>query len=253
MARKQHHEEHADESWLIPYADILTLLLALFIVLFASSTVDAEKYQALREGMSSAFNVTLPEDSQGGIIPLPFLTPGPEEEEPTPEDTSGPGEPDPELKGLFDALVSYVAANEELADNLGLSLSDDGVLITLSSDVWFASGSDELTPEMSYFAGKLCDLLLENQRDGPHMNVVITGHTDTDKVRPGGPFQSNWDLSVARAYSFMKVMIANEGFDPTYFSMRGYGEYRPIAPNDTPENKQRNRRVEVLVSLDKDV
>ena len=256
MARKKQHEEHIDETWLIPYSDLLTLLLALFVVLFAISNVDAAKFEAVKDSMSSAFlqgEGALP-DNGNSVLPFPRPTVGPEGEDvtPTPVESSGPGEPDPELQGLFDSLQNYVSANDDLSGNLLLELSEDGVLITLSSEVWFVSGSDELSDKMRDYAEKLAVLLLENQKGKPNLNIVITGHTDTDKVRPGGPFESNWDLSFARAYRFLTVMLSHEEFDPRYFSARGYGEYDPIAPNDTPENKQRNRRVEVLVSLSKD-
>ena len=253
MSKKKQHEEHIDETWLIPYSDLLTLLLALFVVLFAASNVDAAKFQNIAQGMYSAFNGggAMPDIGDGLTPQLPnFPYPKePDEQSPTPTG-SGPGEPDPELQGLYDTLVDYVAANEDLSGNMGLSLSDDGVLITLSSDVWFASGSAALTPKMHSFAEMLANLLVENQKDSRDLNVVITGHTDNDPIT-GGAFQSNWDLSLARAYNFLKIMVENENFDPRSFSARGYGEFAPIAPNDTPENKQRNRRVEVLVSLNR--
>jgi len=256
MARKKHHEEHADESWLIPYADLMTLLLALFIVLFASSSVDAEKYQAIREAFAIEFTGSAGalSDIGSGFLPgIPSPGDNSEDETPSPSPSPSPpsedgiGEPDPELMGLFEALANYVSAND-LGNNMALSLSNDGVLITLSSDVWFDSGSAALTPQMQSFAATLSELLVEKQQSRGTLNIIITGHTDNRPISTAA-FRSNWHLSVSRAVNFMENMLRNPGFDPRFFSARGYGEYDPIATNDTDQGRQRNRRVEVLVSL----
>ena len=78
--------------------------------------------------------------------------------------------------------------------------------------------------------------------------VLISGHTDTDPINTA-QFPSNWELSSVRAMTFMKYLLEiNSNLNPARFSAIGYGEYRPIAPNDTPENKQKNRRVEILIA-----
>ncbi|MDR3208022.1 MAG: OmpA family protein [Oscillospiraceae bacterium] len=251
MAHKKRHEEHADESWLLPYSDLMTLLLALFIVLFAASNVDAAKFQAIKEAFATEFSggSKLP-DGGAGILPDDVFPADPGEDldnpSPTPSDPSGPGQPDPDLVNLYNALTGYISAND-MADNMALILSSDGVLITLSSDVWFASGSADLTADMRGFAATLADLLVENQKEHP-INIIITGHTD-DRPIHTATFRSNWHLSVARAVNFMEIMLQNENFDPRIFSARGYGEYEPLDTSGTPEGLQRNRRVEVLVSL----
>ncbi len=254
--RRQHHEEHVDESWLIPYGDLMTLLLALFIVLFASGNVDATKYQAIMQSFYSEFNGgMLPQNGGANLIPdggilLP-ADPDDDDPSPTPSPSPSPGTgvglPDPQLQALFNSLTGYVAAND-LSGNMKLSLSAEGVLITLSSDVWFASGSAALTPSMREFAATLSNLLIQNQHKEQPLNIIITGHTDNRPIATVA-FRSNWHLSVARAVNFMEVMLNNPGFDPRHFSARGYGEYEPIDTNSTDIGRQRNRRVEVLVTL----
>ncbi|MDR1062215.1 MAG: OmpA family protein [Clostridiales bacterium] len=269
MGRKKRHEGHADESWLLPYSDLMTLLLALFIVLFAASKVDEAKFQAIREAFATQFagGTKLPEGGDGLLpeVVLPILPDDQEEAEPAPsepdepeeseesedpeqpdQEQSEPEQPNPDLAELFDSLTGYIATND-LSDNMALKLSSEEVLVTLSSDVWFASGSAELTPEMRVFAVTLADLLAQSQKTHP-INIIITGHTDDRPIHTAA-FPSNWHLSVARAVNFMEIMLENSTFDPRIFSARGYGEYEPIDTSGTPEGLQHNRRVEVLLSL----
>ena len=242
MARNKRHEEHIDETWLIPYSDLLTLLLALFIVLFAISNVDASKYQAIKEAFNAEFgsgstrddgDIILPGDKEYSIESM---------DQQIEKDFA-----DPEMQGLFDSLEAYVASNG-LKEHMELSMSDDGVLITLSSDVWFASGIADLSQTMHEYAVSIAELLAENQKDKKPLNIIITGHTDNRPINTAS-FRSNWHLSVARAVNFMEIILENPSFDPRHFSARGYGEYEPIADNGTDEGRQSNRRVEVLVTL----
>jgi len=257
MARKKHHEEHIDETWLIPYSDLLTLLLALFVVLFAVSSVDTAKFEELRQSFSSSFGGgTILTNNGVNVIPgpgtvLPSPGKGDEKNSPPPSETNGPGEDDPGLEELFNDLTTYVAAHEELSNNLGLKLTSDGVLITLSSDVWFETASAVVSPKMRSFAVTLSEILLDNQQGKPPLTIVITGHTD-DRPINTVQYPNNWYVSVERAVNFMSVMLGNPNFDPGHFSARGYGEHSPIDTNETEQGRQRNRRVEVLVSLSKE-
>src|SRR5690606_41722239 len=88
---------------------------------------------------------------------------------------------------------------------------------------------------------------LPTRRSSDLRNIVITGHTDNVPINTA-EFDSNWDLSVMRAVNFMKeIVMGNEGLDSKYFSVKGFGEFQPIATNDTEEGRAKNRRVEVLV------
>ena len=111
--------------------------------------------------------------------------------------------------------------------------------------------------EKALFPSGSADLVAESQRIGPIVagllasvpeRVLISGHTDTDPIS-NARFPSNWELSSARAMTFMKYLLSiNANLNPARFSAIGYGEYRPIAPNDTAEGKQTNRRVEILIA-----
>lgn len=233
---KKKHDEHIDESWLVPYADILTLLLALFIVLFASSTVDQRKL----EQMSAVFN----EVFDGGVgfmdNPAPVEPINPSEE--VKEAIEKYAQDQEQLKETQEKVEELIAINE-LENQFETKMTDEGLLITIRDSVLFQTGSAEINTEYLSVAKELSQILSFN----PERNVIITGHTDNIPIY-SGEFASNWELSVIRAVNFLKIIIdSNDSLDSKYFSVRGFGEYSPIVPNDTEENRAKNRRVEVLV------
>ena len=231
------HEEHIDESWLVPYADILTLLLALFIVLFASSSVDQEKL----DQMSAVFNdiVTL----GTGVMDNPAVVHT--QNGSTSQLQTGASkymEDQDRLKESQNRVEEFIAINE-LEKQFETKMTDEGLLITIRDSVLFDMGRAELKAEYATIADELSQLLMFD----PPRNIVITGHTDNVPINTN-EFDSNWDLSVMRAVNFMKEVVSgNEELDSKYFSVKGYGEYSPIASNDTEEGREKNRRVEVLV------
>jgi chemotaxis protein MotB len=235
--RHKKHEEHVDESWLVPYADILTLLLALFIVLFASSSVDQSKL----EQMSAVFNEIF--ISGTGVMDNPSAIISPDGSNSNIQTGASKYLEDQErLKESQNRVDEFIAVNE-LEKQFETKLTDDGLLITIRDSVLFDTGKADVKAEYSTIADELSKLLVFD----PPRNIVITGHTDNVPIQTN-EFDSNWDLSVMRAVNFMKEVVAgNEALDSKYFSVKGYGEFSPIAANDTDEGRAKNRRVEVLV------
>ncbi|MEK4627146.1 MAG: flagellar motor protein MotB [Solibacillus sp.] len=235
--RHKKHEEHVDESWLVPYADILTLLLALFIVLFASSSVDQQKL----EEMSAVFNEVF--SGGTGVMDNPAIIQTPDST--TTEIQKGASqyiEDQERLKETQDRVDEFIAVNE-LEKQFETQMTEEGLLITIRDSVLFDMGKADVKSEYESIADELSQLLMFN----PPRNIVITGHTDNVPISTN-EFDSNWDLSVMRAVNFMKEVVAgNEELDSKYFSVKGYGEFHPIATNDTEEGRAKNRRVEVLV------
>ena len=246
LKRKKKHEEHVDEAWLLPYADILTLLLALFIVLFAASEVDSKKFQAI----SSSFNSEL----QGGTgildqeAPVESLDPSTTAK--LNEDLPS-GESEEEILAAKDQqeLEDFQTNIEAYIDEKGLSprlqteMTVKGLMITIKEGVLFESGSADIIGGSQTIADEISNLLVS---DPPRM-IFIEGHTDNI---PAGTkeYPTNWELSSARAINFMKILLENDKLDPEKFSATGYSEYHPIATNDTLEGRTENRRVEVLIS-----
>ncbi|WP_156889877.1 flagellar motor protein MotB [Planococcus lenghuensis] len=262
MKRKKKHDEHVDESWLIPYADILTLLLALFIVLYAASEVNSQKFKEI----SNSFNNEL----QGGTGVLEYQTPVEpmEPEEPTTEsaDSMELAEPDAveaedsELTGDstgavmsaeedFEALAEQQKKIESYIEEKGLSarleteLTAKGLILKIKDGILYSPGNATVTADAVTLVEEISELLITN----PARDIFIEGHTDNVPTN-SAEFPSNWELSAARAINFMKILLKNDELEPQKFSATGYGEYRPIAPNDTVKGRANNRRVEVLIS-----
>ena len=233
--RHKKHEEHIDESWLIPYADILTLLLAVFVILFASSTVDQEKLNKMSQVFSAIF------ESGSGV--MDYAAPVESSDAQSDDLKKSSYEIDQEQLAEAQGRVEELIAVNELENQLETQMTSEGLLITIRDSVLFASGSANINAEYAGVARELSEILAFN----PARNVVITGHTDNVPMNTA-EFESNWELSVLRAVNFLKIIVdSNSSLDSKYFSVKGFGEFSPIASNDTAEGRAKNRRVEVLV------
>ncbi|MCY9004272.1 flagellar motor protein MotB [Peribacillus frigoritolerans] len=238
--KKQRHEEHIDESWLVPYADILTLLLALFIVLFASSSVDAVRFQQLSNVFNQVFT------SGTGFMDFPSDSPS---NEPTsPEQRTGAEDLEKlgkneqeELTEVQERVNAYIEKND-LTEKLGTNLTDEGMLISIRENVLFESGVAEVRSENRKMAKEISGLLV---MDLPR-NIIVSGHTDNIPIK-NSKYESNWDLSVMRSVNFMKLLLENKDLDPEMFSAKGHGEFKPVASNETKKGRAKNRRVEILI------
>lgn len=238
--KKKHedHEEHIDESWLIPYADLLTLLLALFIVLFASSSVDATKFKQISDSFNTIFN------GGTGVMNYPTETIPEENTKGSSKEKDKKGNGETTKKDLQEvkAKVDQYIQKSNLQGSLKTQLTDEGLLITITNDVLFDSGSAIVRTSERSIATQIAKLLNSN----PPLSIIISGHTDNIPIN-NDLFQDNWDLSVTRAVNFMKIMLENKNLKPQSFSAKGYGEYKPIASNNTHKGRAKNRRVEILV------
>jgi len=116
------------------------------------------------------------------------------------------------------------------------------LLITIRDNALFNSAEATVNREGRELAVSIADMLVNY----PNYNVIISGHTDNSPIS-NAKFRSNWDLSVMRAVRFMDIMLLNEKLDPKLFSAVGYGEYHPVASNDTVDGKAKNRRVELAI------
>ncbi|WP_341280418.1 flagellar motor protein MotB [Paenibacillus sp. FSL H8-0537] len=255
--RHEEHEEHVDESWLIPYADLLTLLLALFIVLYSMNSVDVKKFQE----MSNAFNIAFTGGT--GLLTDPAaITTGDQREtqKPSPSDsTQKPAAGDEEkddaqkrreelikqeqedLEKLKKQIDDYIKKNG-LTSDLETKLNQSQLMITISDEALFASGSSEVKEDSRELATSIATMLQQY----PDYEIIVSGHTDNKPINTY-LFRSNWDLSTSRAVRFMDILLENKQLSPTRFTASGYGENRPLASNDTEEGRAKNRRVEVSI------
>lgn len=252
--RRKKSEDHMNESWLLPYADMLTLLLALFVVLYAMSEVDVQKFQRLAyifqsEFMSGAGVIDdgvsiVPEETPVDLIE--DLDKEDKEEKEDSQVTESAQEYE-KLLSIQERIEDYIALNS-LTDTLGTKLTGEGLLITVRTDVTFDSGSAQVKSEGIEIAKQIAQLL---ETDPPH-EVVINGHAD-DRPINNEEFASNWELSTMRAIQFLYLLLDYTDIDPKWFSARGYGEHQPMVPNTSAENRSINRRVEVLILPNHDI
>lgn len=243
MGRNRHkqHEEHIDETWLIPYADLLTLLLALFIVLFAASQVDAKKLGEMRQTFSAIFGGNVGVMAQNAAISSP-VPDGNNPQLPA-QDLSKALDANSEhanLKQLQKELDNYIQKNN-LNGRLSTTMTEDGLMVTIGEVALFPSGSADLLPEARSIAAEIAAMLVPFPQ-----KITVAGHTDNFPINTR-EFPSNWDLSTKRSLNFMKLLLENKQLKPEQFNATGYGEFRPVAPNTDAEGRQQNRRVEVFI------
>ncbi len=242
---KKHQEEEGKENserWLLTYSDMITLLLALFIMLYTMSSIDAKKYNELSGQLNTQLN-----PSKAAA-----------------QETTA-GETVKGLSGSFTILGSSASAQlaqnalkpvqvkvtdlqQELADliqdnNLNAYASvheeERGIVISMVEGMLFDSGSATINGEANAILNELVQVA--NSVDN---YIRIEGSTDNVPIHTA-QFPTNWELAAARAINVAKVLVA-QGVDPSRVSAVSYGEYRPIAPNDTEENKRLNRRVDIV-------
>lgn len=232
MARKKNRDTGGGASWMETYSDMVTLLLTFFIMLYAMSTIDAQKYAAIVASFSKEMN------------PEVYYEQGP------PSDTTGTSElPEPietekpdNLDELYTLLKQYVDEND-LNDQVELSRSEEYVFIRFSDSVTFRGYSDILEKK-----GKdMLDILANGLStvDNYIEEVIIAGHTaavEYDKT------DIDRSLSTDRANVVLKYLEDKDVINPAKYLAIGYGLYSPIADNNTPEGRAKNRRVEIYIS-----
>jgi len=124
-----------------------------------------------------------------------------------------------------------------------LEMTERGLVITFVSEIFFDSGKDNVKQTGKATLGKVAEVL---NRDVPNSNVAVEGHTDNDPIKYSG-WRSNWELSSARALAVLHYLIGEGKVKPRRLSANGYGEFHPVASNNTAQNKQKNRRVEIVI------
>jgi len=151
-------------------------------------------------------------------------------------------------KELSDLEQAKRELEESLKKEIGeykakLQMTERGLVITFVSEIFFDSGKDKVKEDGKITLGKVAEVL---NRDVPNSNIAVEGHTDNDPIKYSG-WKSNWELSSARALAVLHYLIGEGQIKPQRLSANGYGEFHPVAPNDLVQNKQKNRRVEIVI------
>jgi chemotaxis protein MotB len=263
MARKKRQEEHVNhEAWAIPYGDLITLLLAFFVVMYAISSVNEGKYRVLSESLMAAFrgkpkttrpiqigdNQPTGEADEGSRNTPPIGITDPRTLVlPRPEGLPNEGSDAISQARAIEAGLQRMA--DEVREALG-GLIQSGSVRVRESDFWLEVEveTDILFPvgvaELSETAGRKLARLAEVLQPFPNL-IRVEGHTDNVPISTRR-FPSNWELSAARAASVVRL-FQQGGVAPERLGAIGMGEYHPVADNDTPEGRNRNRRVVVVI------
>jgi chemotaxis protein MotB len=248
-------EVESEERWLLTYADMITLLMALFMVLFSITSVNKAKLEVLSKTLQEAFSgKVLPGGTSirdSGADPKSDKPPSPEP--PIPAITAVVGEDlrnkdaqakakeQEDFKRLKQQIDSY-AKQKGLQNQVQTVIAQRGLVIRLLTDqVLFDSGQAELKAQATPVLGKVADILA---KEGRHQ-VMVEGHTDNVPIR-GSVFPTNWELSTARASRVVRFLIAG-GVAQMRLSAGGFAALHPIASNDTAAGRSRNRRVEIVL------
>jgi chemotaxis protein MotB len=231
------------ERWLVSYADFITLLMVLFVVFYSMGQTDVQKYKALAEQMREAFSVgggsakviDASINSSAGTVEdgtsKPIVVPGIPESPPKSEEVAG--------------KLTEMLSQTGLGNEVSVQTNIEGVLISLSEKLTFKPGTVELSPEALPIIETISGMVL------PITNQIrLVGHTD-DSTPIDPRFQTNWDLSFARA-KYIADILLNAGVAPKRIIVSGRGEYDPIFPNDSDEHRSLNGRVDIIIIYEVD-
>jgi len=216
-------------AYMTSYSDLMSLLLCFFVLLFALSSLDPGKFDLAASSFQQAFN--------GVLTSLPTV---PIHQEVIRPRLGGDAQ-NKRIAADAAARLREVAERENLQDAIKVQVTDSGIAVQLSDRVSFASGSDRLLPDFTV----ILEELVRMANDIPGREIRIEGHTDNVPIRTAR-FPSNWELSAARAVAVLRYLYTS-GVDPARLSAVGYGEFRPIASNETDAGRRENRRIVVYL------
>jgi chemotaxis protein MotB len=240
MSKRKRTSDHEDTNrWLLTYADLLTLLLGFFVIMYSMSRIDAKRFGKMAEGLQGVFHgKESTEEKTSGVLDLGagVLKLG------------GLKRLQQQVAGLAkytgDDRVSASGGDitaAQVPPEITTEIDERGLVIHVLESALFESGKAELKPR----AEKMLDQLYNQIKNLPN-HVRVEGHTDN---RPISTFRypSNWELSTARAAAVVRYLTEKHHFPTQRISALGYGEYRPLAPNDSPANMAKNRRVDIVI------
>ncbi len=226
-------EEEGLPPWVMTFGDMMSLLLTFFILLFSMSELEVEKFRLAAESIRSGFGATAsdfqPTDSMPGSTPID-----------TTVVISPPDATDQELDRITKELEQFVQEND-LEQKVVVERENHGVFLRIQDVALFPPGAARIEQSSAWIVDQLGELT--KTIEAP---VIVSGHTDSMPIG-GGLFESNWELSAARASGVARALV-KMGQDPYRVRVEAFGEYQPVTSNDTPEGRALNRRVELFYS-----
>lgn len=240
----QRREAGGGEEWMMTYMDTVTLLVTLFVLLLSFATIDKEKFEAVAHGLSlgkygagilmGSIGVSKKEAAPVAVAPAPVI---PAEEPEAP--------PEPEPRTDLAAEISRSIDEQGLAGMVEVTARADVIDLQLNERVLFEAGRAALTSQGASVVARVAPILTTRPYE-----VSVEGHTDNVPISTER-FPSNWELSGARAASVARALIGS-GVAPDRVRIVGFADTEPVAPNDTPQGRQQNRRVNLLLHVTED-
>jgi len=228
----QEEVEEGAPLWVVTFGDLMSLLMCFFVLLLSFSEMDRKKYRMVSGSMAQAFGIQREKpvfESPKGqkMIAREF------------DQAVMVKKIEEALKPIIDEIQNEY---EELKGAVELEIGEDKVTIRMMGETTFDTGKSELHPAFRPLLKKIGAVLSQTKGE-----IIIAGHTDNIPLS-GGLFGSNLGLSMARAGSVAEYLLRTTSIDPRRLSTMGFGEYRPLASNDTARGRRKNRRVEIVVS-----
>jgi chemotaxis protein MotB len=243
MRQRHSAEPENRDRWLVSYADFITLLFAFFVVLFASSYQDKKTIvqvsQAIHNGFQHMEAFSGAQKKGAVAYPNPSSNPSLSRDAESGKD-----------EALAASSLDVAQLKQQLEAAMGQELKDhevvmrvtaEGFVISLNELGFFDSGKAVLLPGAAEKIERIAKVLSLHR-----LELRVEGNSDDQPIHTP-EFRSNWELSTARAMAVMQLLVDDSGFDPRKISVLGYGQYRPIADNATPEGRRMNRRVDLVV------
>ena len=231
--RKKHEEEQENaERWLLTYCDLITLLLAFFVVMYSMSQVDAKKFGSMSIHLRSILT------GQMGVLKDAPAIAGKAE-------FGNIAEAQPIDLHLFGETITRAVKDKGLQKKIALAMDERGLVVHVMDSGFFELGKSNLTVEAQSMLDDLVPHLLRIPNP-----IRVEGHTDNAPIKTT-LYPSNWELSAARATSVVRYLVEKHDISPLRVSATGYGEFRPIAPNDSSANKAKNRRIDLVILSEK--
>lgn len=224
---KNNSEEEDGADWMTTYGDMMTLLLAFFVLLYSFSTLDANKFKMMIEGLQGKLGVLT-----GGktISSAPMIEGGLNSQR------SGTQQ----LSNLNTKVEEYIE-DQGLENEVETKITDKGLTVRFTGKVLFDLGEAMIKENAKEILNQMAKFIKTVPND-----VMVEGHTD-DLPISNSKYPSNWELSTARATNVIRYFIENDNIDPTRLSAAGYSKYKPIVPNEDWENRMKNRRVDIVI------
>lgn len=251
MALKKEPEKHVNhERWLVSYADFITLLFAVFVVLYAMGQSDKKKVEEVMQSIQASFGMATAGASAPKVNVIPSQTvtiiPSIKPEAkiaPAGRAKSGQAKTRAEEKDFrqIKASIEAYLVKQGAQSKVSLEITRRGLIVSLKEAGFFNSGQATIKPEAYELINTIAEVM--TQYNNP---LRLEGHTDSVPIS-SAQFPSNWGLSTARATNGLKYLLKNYDVDANKISATGYAEFRPIADNSTSDGRSRNRRVDLVM------